>query len=442
MKKSVSIFWFRRDLRLEDNSGLWHALTSDHPVVPVFIFDTNILNDLTDKYDRRVHFIHQALTHIQSKLASIGSSLHVLYGTPLNCFQTLLNTYDVQAVYANHDYEPYAAMRDNLIKDYLLHKNVSFNTFKDQVIFEKSEVMKDDGTPYTVFTPYSKKWKLLLQQYPPLLFDTISHYSNFLPQSPIPLPHLDEIGFNHTDIVFSPPELDVLIAKDYNLTRNFPGIKGTTRLSMHLRFGTISIRSLVTQVLPLNETLLNELIWRDFYHMILWHFPHVVNHAFKKEYDSIPWRDSTEDFERWCSGLTGYPIVDAGMRELNETGYMHNRVRMIVASFLTKHLLIDWRKGEAYFAQKLLDFDLAANNGGWQWAAGSGCDAAPYFRIFNPHLQTEKFDPKHTYIAHWVPDYQEFSYPPCMIEHDVARKRCLSVYKNVLDTKHDKYNLQ
>ena len=430
MSKNVSIFWFRRDLRLNDNAGLYHALKSGDAVVPIFIFDSNILNDLSDKKDKRIQFIRDSLTHLQEELTAMGSTLHVLYGTPIDCYKKLIQQYNISTVYTNHDYEPYAKERDANIAAMLKENGIGFQSYKDQVIFEKDEVLKDDGTPYTVYTPYSKKWKAKLNDFYKKPYPTENYFNKFYQQSAIDLPTINDIGFEPTSYNVVAPELDDSIANDYHNTRDIPSIRGTTRLSVHLRFGTISIRALVNDVD--NEKLLNELIWRDFYQMILWHFPHVVNRSFKEQYDNIEWRNNEEEFQAWCAGKTGYPIVDAGMRELNETGYMHNRIRMVVASFLTKHLLIDWRWGEAYFAEKLLDFDLASNNGGWQWAAGSGCDAAPYFRVFNPYLQTKKFDADLKYIRKWVSELDDFSYPQPIVDHSFARERCLATYKAAL----------
>ncbi len=432
MQTPVSIFWFRRDLRLYDNAGLYHALRSGKRVLPIFIFDTNILNDLEDKSDKRVAFIHDTLADIQEQLVRMGSSLCVLHGEPMDCFKQLAETYTIEAVYTNHDYEPYAQERDRAIAAYLKDKGIDFHTYKDQVIFEKGEVLKDNGAPYTVYTPYSRKWKEKLNEFYLKSYPTQKYYNNFLKQEPIDIPKLEVLGFKEVTYDAAAPGLDGNIAVHYDETRNFPAVRGTTRLSVHLRFGTISIRKLVAEAKELNGQLLNELVWREFYQMILWHFPYVVNGSFKKEYDNMQWRNNEAEFEKWCKGETGYPIVDAGMRELNGTGYMHNRVRMIVASFLCKDLLIDWRWGEAYFAQKLMDYDLAANNGGWQWAAGSGCDAAPYFRVFNPQLQAEKFDPKQEYIRKWVPEYDKLVYPLPMVEHKAARDRCLAAYKSAL----------
>jgi len=429
MPCSISIFWFRRDLRLHDNAGLYHALSAGDPVLPVFIFDTDILDGLEEKKDKRVHFIHDTLTELNRQLQQMGSTLLVVHGTPADTFKLLTEQYNICAVYTNHDYEPYARKRDEETVAFLKEKNIPFHTSKDQVIFEKDEVIKEDKTPYTIYTPYSRQWKAKLNGDYFKAYPCEKYFHNFHTHSPAPVISLAAIGFQAASPGVGTASLNEDIALHYDKTRDFPAINGTTRLSVHLRFGTISIRQLAKKALQLNAALLNELIWRDFYQMILWHFPYVVNGSFKKEYDNIQWRNNEKEFELWCAGQTGYPIVDAGMRQLNQTGYMHNRVRMITASFLTKHLLIDWRWGEAYFAEKLLDYDLAANNGGWQWAAGSGCDAAPYFRIFNPYLQTQKFDPELKYIRQWVPEYEELTYASPIVEHTMARERCLRVYK-------------
>jgi deoxyribodipyrimidine photo-lyase len=433
MENEVSIFWFRRDLRLVDNAGLYYALKNNTNILPLFIFDENILNTLEDKSDKRVEFIHRTVKEIGNNLCKIGSSLLVLYGDPKNIFENIIKDYTVKSVYANHDYEPKAIQRDRQIEE-LLHKhNIPFLTFKDQCIFEKSEVTKDDGTPYTIFTPYSRKWKAKINSFYTKAYPNDIYYSSFIQLKQFPFPSLAEIGFKSTNTVFPKKTVTDSLIEEYTEKRNFPGIEGTSKLSIHLRFGTISIREITRKAIQLNETWLNEIIWRDFYMMILFHFPYVEHSAFKKNYNAIPWRNNEVEFEKWCEGKTGYPIVDAGMRELNNSGFMHNRVRMITASFLVKHLLIDWQWGEAYFAQKLLDFDLSANNGGWQWAASSGCDAAPYFRIFNPYEQTKRFDPHYEYIQKWVPEWQEPHYPAPIVDHKAARERVLAVYKKALD---------
>lgn len=426
--KGTTLFWFRRDLRLQDNAGLFYALKENEDVLPLFIFDSEILDKLEDKTDLRVAFIHQSLTLIKKQFEDLGSSLLVLHGNPVDIFKTI----NPKVVYTNHDYEPYALKRDDVVKSILEEKGITFKTFKDQVIFEKDEVIKDDGKPYTVFTPYSRNWKSKLGDSTLKSFPTEKHLNGLKKIAPLPLLSLFDIGFHEADFKFPERLVKQTIIEKYDKQRNFPAIAGTTKLSVHLRFGTVSIRKLAQVAMKKNETWLNELIWRDFYHQILWHFPRVETKAFKPAYDKIVWRNNENEFAAWCEGKTGYPIVDAGMRELNVTGFMHNRVRMITASFLTKHLLIDWRWGEAYFSKKLLDFDLAANNGGWQWAASSGCDAAPYFRVFNPELQTEKFDPKLDYIKKWVPEFGTTSYPKPIVGHKLARERVLKVYKEAL----------
>ncbi|WKZ58368.1 MAG: deoxyribodipyrimidine photo-lyase [Cyclobacteriaceae bacterium] len=430
INKNTTLFWFRRDLRIQDNAGLYHALKENANVLPIFIFDTEIRDKLEDEKDARVEFIHQTIQQIKSELEALGCSLAVLHGNPIEIFKTL----NPKAVYTNHDYESYGNKRDEHVKRILEEKGSAFYSFKDIVIFEKDEIVKDDGSPYTVYTPYSKKWKAALTKFYTKSYPVEKYFDSLLKLKPLPFPKLEEIGFSKSGIAFPERKIKQAIIEKYHLQRDIPGIEGTSRLSVHLRFGTVSIRRLVQVALKKNEKWLNELIWRDFYHMILWHFPHVVSKAFKPAYDQIEWRNDPVEFKAWCEGKTGYPIVDAGMRELNETGYMHNRVRMIVASFLTKHLLIDWRWGEAYFAKKLLDFDLAANNGGWQWAAGSGCDAAPYFRVFNPYIQTEKFDPERTYIKRWVPEMGTPDYPQPIVDHAFARERVLAAYKVALES--------
>lgn len=431
-KVELVIFWMRRDLRLNDSAGLYHALRSGLPVLPVFIFDKTILDRLENKNDRRVDFIHKALLSLQEELVKAGSSLLVIHETPHNTFNKLLDEFTVKAVYTNHDYEPYAKERDEEIKNLLDKKKIQFTSYKDQVVFEKDEVVKDDGKPYTVFTPYSRKWKKVLTDFHTKEYPTKKYFKNFLKTKSFEIPSLKEIGFETTDIKFSLPKLTPALLKNYKDNRDFPSVAGTSRISMHLRFGTISIRKTTLYALQYSEIWLNELIWREFYMMILWHFPHVEKHSFKKEYDRIEWSNNENEFEKWCNGQTGFPIVDAGMRELNSTGFMHNRVRMITASFLVKDLLIDWRWGEAYFAEKLNDFDLSANNGGWQWAAGSGCDAAPYFRIFNPDSQQQKFDADLEYIKKWIPEFGTSKYPQPIVDHAQARIRTLTVYKKGL----------
>jgi deoxyribodipyrimidine photo-lyase len=438
MHPSVILFWFRRDLRFKDNTGLYHALKLaqklELKVLPIFIFDKMILDKLEDKADRRVDFIHQTITELQATLTEKGKSFWVHHGTPVEAFELLTKQYQIHSVFTNQDYEPYGINRDAQITKQLAKDKIDFCSYKDQVIFEKSEVTKEDGKPYTVFTPYSRRWKAAWEANTPKLLPSEKGLEYFIDSKPLKIPSLKAMGFEQTDLVVPAKKWKESTVKNYTEQRNFPAKEGgTSHLGMHLRFGTISIRQLALETASINTTYLNELIWRDFYHMILWHFPHVAEgKSFRAQYDLIEWRNNEKEFEAWCNGQTGYPIVDAGMRELNANGFMHNRVRMIVASFLTKHLLIDWRWGEAYFAQKLLDFDFAANNGGWQWASGSGCDAAPYFRVFNPRLQTEKFDKQLQYIRKWIPELDSLNYPTPIVVHEEARVRVLAAYAKAL----------
>ena len=432
--QNIAIFWHRRDLRLEDNMGALQALQADLPVLPLFIFDKNILDKLEDKADKRVQFIHENITRLHEELGKLGSSLLVQYGKPIAVWKKLIKDYSIKAVYTNRDYEPYAKERDKAIYELLTDKGIPFKGYKDHVIFDKDEVLKNDGKPYTVYTPYSRKWRAELD--PKVQFKSHpnkKHFDSYIQCEALPLISLKKMGFESASSDFPSKVADKKIIQQYGAQRDFPGIRSTTRLGIHLRFGTISIRQLAKFAQKESDTFLNELIWRDFYHMILHHFPHAAENSFKPKYDAIPWVNNEEHFKAWCEGKTGYPMVDAGMRELNATGFMHNRVRMITASFLVKHLLTDWRWGEAYFAQKLLDFDLAANNGGWQWAASSGCDAAPYFRIFNPTSQLKKFDKDLVYVKQWIPEFGTDAYPEPIVEHKFARQRALDTYKATLD---------
>ncbi len=435
MKDKISIFWYRRDLRLEDNVGFYHALQNGVPVLPIFIFDTEILENLP-KNDARVTFFHGQLQKMRDELQNkYNSTIALFKGDVISVFEGLIREYDISSVYTNHDYEPYAIKRDLKVESLLSQNGIDFHSFKDQVIFEKNEVVKDDGTPYLVYTPYKKKWKknfnpsVHIQEY-----DTYSHFTKLCQGTNFPNIHLSEIGFEPSPIQVKDYKTTPKLIENYEDTRNFPALdEGTSRLGPHLRFGTVSIRKIVKKAISEeNDVFWNELIWREFFMQILWHFPNTINNAFKPKYDRIVWRNDKTEFEFWKMGRTGYALVDAGMRELNTTGYMHNRVRMVVASFLCKHLLIDWRWGEAYFAKKLLDFELASNVGNWQWAAGSGVDAAPYFRVFNPMTQLAKFDSKGTYISKWITDYQELTYPPKIVDHKIARERCLKAYKEAV----------
>ena len=430
--ENYTVFWFRRDLRIEDNVGLYHALTSGNKVLPLFIFDTEIINKLPSK-DARIEMIHAALRNITDAMKGNRCNVGMYLGQPKAVFESILKKFNITKVVTNHDYEPYATERDTTVGEYLQKNGVAFETYKDQVIFEKSEVVKDDGTPYKVYTPYSRKWLKRFAE------EGISHYpsENHLDQlAAVEQPQLSlkDLGFEPSNIPQPKYSFNETIIMEYEETRNFPAIDKTSRTGAHLRFGTISVRKMVADSAQAdNPTFLKELIWREFFMQILWHFPHTLNSSFKPKYERIEWRNNEEEFKSWCEGKTGYPFVDAGMRELNATGFMHNRVRMLVGSFLCKHLLIDWRWGEAYFAEKLLDYEMSSNVGNWQWVAGCGVDAAPYFRIFNPIDQIKKFDKQHEYIQKWVPDYQEFTYPRPIVEHKFARERCLATYKAALN---------
>ncbi|MBT8326593.1 MAG: DNA photolyase family protein [Bacteroidia bacterium] len=424
--------WFRRDLRLEDNAALYQAVKHNKSVQCVFIFDSNILSKLEDQSDARVNFIHKEVLRLKHELQQLGSDLWIFHGNPESIWKDLVAEHKPLAIYCNRDYEPYAVKRDKEISTLCSKHEVLFHQFKDHVIFEQDEILKDDGTPYVVFTPYSKKWKAKLSDFYLKPYPTEKYFDSFHQTKPTQALSLEELGFKPTSIRFPEKQTTVGKIKGYEKFRDFPAINGTTRLSVHFRFGTISIRDKARKGYLTSEKWLNELIWRDFYIHILHHFPYVANSCFKSNYNHIPWRNNIAEFEAWCNGKTGYPLVDAGMRELNATGFMHNRVRMVVSSFLTKHLLIDWRLGEAYFASKLLDYELASNNGGWQWAAGCGVDAAPYFRIFNPHTQLSRFDKQLNYVKKWVPEYSTSDYPQEIVEHKMARERCLNVYKTAL----------
>lgn len=428
----MNIFWFRRDLRLDDNAGLYHALNDNTGVLPVFIFDDTILSQLT-KDDARVTFIHQLLSGLQEQLLQKGKSLAVFHGKPLDIFQKLITENKINTVYTNHDYEPYARKRDMELNSLFTANGIAFKTSKDQVIFEKSEVTKEDGKPYVVFTPYANKWrenfhKIKIQNYASeTILDKIAPHT-------YPFLSLEAIGFEPSPIKVTPYKIKEELIDNYENTRNYPAVPGTSMLGVYLRFGAVSIRKIILKAAgSTNPTFLKELIWREFFMQILWHFPHTVTKSFKEKYDAVIWDNNEAVFQKWCEGKTGYPFVDAGMRELNATGHMHNRVRMIVAGFLCKHLLIDWRWGETYFATKLLDYEQASNVGNWQWAAGSGVDAAPYFRIFNPTEQIKKFDKDLAYIKKWIPELETPDYPNPIIDHKEARERCLRVYKNALD---------
>ncbi len=432
MKQKIVLFWFRRDLRMHDNHGLYQALKQKLPVLPIFIFDTSILGKLTSPGDIRVTFIYTRIQALNQELEKMGSALKVLHNNTESAFKELFKDYDVTSVYANKDYEPYARLRDEKVKDLVELNGAGFLLFKDHVIFEEDEILKENGKPYTVFTPYCRKWHKLFNLEQVVFFTSEKLKERFLKVSTFSIPSLKELGFERKVTEVPSAEIPEEVIKNYAHTRNFPAMVGTTRLGVHLRFGTVSIRELVLKAIEWSDIFLNELIWREFFIYILWHFPRVIQQSFKIRFESIQWLNNEKDFESWCKGETGYPMVDAGMRELNSTGFMHNRVRMITAGFLSKHLLIDWRWGEAYFAEKLLDYELASNNGNWQWAAGTGCDAAPWFRIFNPEIQKKNFDSKAGYIKKWVPEYGTSQYAKPIVEHKMARERALQVYKSAL----------
>ena len=434
MKDTVNIFWFRRDLRLDDNVGFYNALKSEHPVLPIFIFDKEILEKLP-KDDARLTFIYETLQKMRTKLEDKNtSSIAMFHGEPATIYKNLLAKYNIDTVFTNRDYEPYAKDRDDKIQQLLNDNNIKFKTFKDQVIFEQNEVTKKDGLPYVVYTPYMKVWKEQFKTHTLDFYYTSSFLKNLIQDKELPNLTLSDIGFTKSNQKIKKHTVTPALIQNYEDTRNFPAQDSTSKLGPHLRFGTVSIRKMIEKAITeKNEIFWQELIWREFFMQILWHFPHTSKNSFKAKYDRIDWRNNEAEFLKWCNGQTGYPLVDAGMRQLNETGFMHNRIRMLVGSFLCKHLLIDWRWGEAYFAEKLHDYEMASNIGNWQWVAGSGVDAAPYFRIFNPTTQIKKFDNDLAYIKKWVPDFQEFTYPKEMVDHKEARERCLATYKEALN---------
>ena len=429
---TISIFWFRRDLRLHDNVALYHALQSEEKILPIFIFDIDILEKIP-KNDARISFIHKELNIMNEHLQSFEAGINMFHGNPKEVFQSLIEKYHVVKVFTNHDYEPYAINRDLEIKELLASNTIEFHTYKDQVIFERNEITKKDGTPYVVYTPYSKKWMEAYHINAQKNYPSEDLLSGFYSSVKPTVLTLDDIGFTETKIPIKNYIFNSRIINEYEETRNFPALDNTSKLGPHLRFGTVSIRQMASRAdAQENKIFLKELIWREFFMQILWHFPNTHKDSFKSKYDRINWRNNEEEFKKWCNGTTGYPMVDAGMRQLNETGFMHNRVRMLVGSFLCKHLLIDWRWGEAYFAEKLHDYEMSSNVGNWQWVAGTGVDASPYFRIFNPTSQIQKFDKELKYIQKWVPDFQELTYPTPMVEHKFARERCLKVYREAL----------
>lgn len=426
----VSIFWFRRDLRLEDNVAFFHSLQSEYPVLPIFIFDDEILDELP-KNDPRLNFIHNQLKKLNSKLNRHDSSIKTFHSNYKKAWQHLDETYEIKEVYFNEDYEPYALERDKWVNSYFNSTKTKVNSFTDHVVFKPGVILKDNGLPYTVYTPFKNKWLKHFELNKPEILPS-PKLSNLLSKME-KFPSMGDLGFSITNIKVEPFSLVDL--DNYENTRDIPSLNATSYLGPHLRFGTVSVRGIIDQLKNNHFTFLSELIWREFFIQIMYHFPRVVTENFKPKYNGINWINNETDYQLWCKGKTGYPIVDAGMRQLNETGYMHNRVRMITASFLCKHLLIDWTWGEAYFAEKLLDYELASNNGNWQWVAGTGCDAAPYFRVFSPSAQTLKFDPDLNYIKKWVPEINELSYSP-MLDHKMARERAIKVYKTGIESIH------
>jgi len=431
-RTAINVFWFRRDLRLKDNAALYHALKTRENVLPLFIFNPDFIERLEFSPSGRINFIYETLCKIKKKLEKIGSSLCVIYGRPTDVFKNLLDQYHICSVYTNREYEPLSAYQDLYLERFLRFNKIEFLSYKDHVIFEKDELVKADGKPYTVFTAYKNKFIEKFNNEMIRPYNTASYFYNFLRTKPFPMPSYEDLGFQKLDIKFPPKKLSRRFLEDYSSLRDFPSKNGTSRLSVHLRFGTVSIRKITAQAALHSDTFFSELIWRNFYSQILWFYPQVATRSFKPVFDNIVWENNQDHFNAWCNGKTGYPFVDAGMRELNETGFMHNRLRMVTASFLCKHLLIDWRWGEAYFAKKLLDYDLASNNGGWQWCAGTGCDAAPYFRIFNPELQAKKFDKDFEYIRKWIPEYDTPDYPEPIIDLKFARERALDRYAKAI----------
>ena len=428
----ISIFWFRRDLRLHDNKALFHALQSEEKILPIFIFDIDILKKIP-KDDARISFIYSELKAMNMHLESFGTEIKMFHGNPKEVFRSLMKNYTIVKVFTNHDYEPYAIKRDLDIKEVVSSSKIDFQTYKDQVIFERNEITKKDGKPYVVYTPYSKKWLEKYETNKPGNYPSEDFLDRLYKKTKSETLTLSDIGFIETNIPIKNYIFNSRIINEYEETRNFPALDNTSKLGPHLRFGTVSVRQMVSRAdAHENKIFLKELIWREFFMQILWHFPETHKNSFKSKYDRIIWRNNEKEFKKWCEGNTGYPMVDAGMRQLNKTGFMHNRVRMLVGSFLCKHLLIDWRWGEAYFAEKLHDYEMSSNVGNWQWVAGTGVDASPYFRIFNPTSQIQKFDKELKYIQKWVPDFQEITYPSPMVEHKFARERCLKTYKDAL----------
>ncbi len=432
MKEKIAVFWFRRDLRIDDNTGFLAALNSGFSVLPIFIFDHEILDQLPKK-DARLSFIHEHIEKMRQELQENGSSIASYHGEPSEIFKKLVKQYEIRAVFTNRDYEPYAKERDAKIEKLLAANNIGFHSFKDQVIFERDEIVKKDGTPYSVYTPYMRLWKKKFRTTPLKIQEANGLLEHLIKNTGLPDLSLKQLGFEPSLQRVPPYDISPGLIQEYEAKRNYPALDATSHLGPYLRFGTLSIRRIMQKAISeKNEIFWQELIWREFFMQILDHHPHTVTESFKGKYDRIKWRNEPAEFEKWKTGKTGYPLVDAGMRELNESGFMHNRVRMLVGSFLCKHLLIDWRWGEAYFAEKLLDYEMSSNIGNWQWIAGAGADAAPYFRIFNPATQSSDYDKEHRYIKKWVREFGTSQYPEMMVDHKVARERALRVYKEAV----------
>jgi len=430
MTYNLSVFWFRRDLRLHDNHGFFQALDKSKSVLPIFIFDINILKDLNQN-DRRVSLLFDRLMELNKELAKQSKKIHVYYGDPELILNELHEKIPFDALFANTDYEPYATKRDRTINNSLGKKYVKFLSFKDQVIFEKDEILSNEGKIYSVYTYYMKKWKSLFNNSMTDSYPSHKLLHKCITSDAIKCVHfLDEIGFEYSKYILYNPNLTQISLNKYEESRDNPNVNGTSNASVHLRFGFLSIREVVKIALQYSEIFLNELIWRSFFSQILWNYPRVVDSCFKVKYNNLEW-NSNDLLFKWQKGQTGFHIVDAGMRQLIETGYMHNRVRMIAASFLVKNLGIDWRLGEAYFASKLMDFDLASNNGNWQWVAGTGCDASPYFRVFNPNTQRERYDPNFKYCAKWINELEENGIyrVPKIVDAKQSRLEAIDRYK-------------
>jgi len=430
----ITIFWHRRDLRFADNAGLAAALQSGHPVLPLFIYDQTILEKLPPD-DARLTFIFDQVERLAHEAREAGGGFLARYGKTEAVFEALLKAYDVAAVYTNEDYEPYATERDAVIAKLVEKHGAEFKAFKDQVIFAKDEVLTKNGKPSKVFGAYSKAWqaKVTPDDFKPHPSARLFKKENLAsPQKgDASRPTLKEMGFERHEQWTPPAHLPpAKVVENYDQVRDLPAEKrGTTRLSVHLRFGTVSIRQLMQQAQELNNKLLNELIWRDFFMMLLWHFPNTATEAYDPKMRHLPYRDDEAQYRAWCEGRTGYPLVDAGMRQLNATGYLHNRARIATAGFLVKQLFIDWKLGEHYFSEKLLDYDMSNNVGNWQWMAGTGAVAAPWFRVYSPDSQQQQYDPDYEYVKQWVPEFGTDKYPAPIVDHKFGRERALDLIR-------------